>query len=178
VLARKPRVEFEDAFCHVIARGNQRRSTLSNDRDREAYLGRIERYRKRYDFIVLRLYSGVVGVGPRLLPASSVNLSHESVFSGLRASFCCQFFLCKLHSKNEASSNVPDVQSLRSVQAVQTVPCANYDASNLVASSRILGKNFPFDLRIPLTFSTKAKLPTATASDHRASRTDSCQGEA
>jgi REP element-mobilizing transposase RayT len=52
VLARKPRVEFEGAFYHVIARGNQRRSIFSNDRDREAYLGRIERYRKRYDFIV------------------------------------------------------------------------------------------------------------------------------
>jgi putative transposase len=52
VLSRKPRVEFEGAFYHVIARGNQRRSIFSNDRDREAYLGRIERYRKRYDFIV------------------------------------------------------------------------------------------------------------------------------
>jgi putative transposase len=51
-MARKPRVEFEGAFYHVIARGNQRRSIFSNDRDREAYLGRIERYRKRYDFIV------------------------------------------------------------------------------------------------------------------------------
>src|SRR5918999_4618568 len=90
----------------------------------------------------------------------------------LEPHFCCQFVPCKLHSKNEASSNVPDVPSLRSVPVVQTVRCANYDASNLVASSRILGKNFPFDLWIPLTVSTKAKLPTATASDHRASRTD------
>jgi REP element-mobilizing transposase RayT len=36
-MARKPRVEFEGAFYHVIARGNQRRSIFSDDRDREAY---------------------------------------------------------------------------------------------------------------------------------------------
>jgi hypothetical protein len=50
---------------------------------------------------------------------------------------------------------VQTVQSLRSVPVVQTVRCANYDDSNLVGSSRILGKNFPLDLRIPLTVSTK-----------------------
>jgi putative transposase len=50
-MARKPRAEFEGAFYHVIARGNQRRSIFS-DRDREAYLVRIERYRKPYGFIV------------------------------------------------------------------------------------------------------------------------------
>ena len=95
----------------------------------------------------------------------------KACFLVLEPHFCCQFAPCKLHPKNEASSNVPDVPSLRSVPVVQTVRCANYDASNLVAASRILGKNFPFDLWIPLIFSTKAKLPTATASDHRASRT-------
>jgi hypothetical protein len=51
-MARKPRVEFEGAFYHVIARGNQRRSIFSDDRHREAYLARIERYRKRYNFII------------------------------------------------------------------------------------------------------------------------------
>jgi REP element-mobilizing transposase RayT len=51
-MARKPRVEFEGAFYHVIARGNQRRSIFSDDRDRKAYLARIERYRKRYNFTI------------------------------------------------------------------------------------------------------------------------------
>src|SRR5262249_8395167 len=78
------------------------------------------------------------------------------MFSVFRASFLLSICPLKLHPKNEASSNVPDVPSLRSVPVVQTVRCANYDASNLVASSRILGKNFPFDLWIPSTFSTKA----------------------
>ena len=30
-MARKPRVEFEGAFYHVIARGNQRRSMFADD---------------------------------------------------------------------------------------------------------------------------------------------------
>src|SRR5262245_34315773 len=92
----------------------------------------------------------------------------EVCFLVLEPHFCCQIGPCKLHPKNEASSNVPDVPSLRSVPVVQTVRCANYNASKLVASSRILGKNFPFDLWIPLTFSTKAKLPTATVVPHLA----------
>ena len=39
----------------------------------------------------------VLGVGSRQVPATSVILSHERVFSGLRASFGCQFLPCKLH---------------------------------------------------------------------------------
>lgn len=49
-MARKPRVEFPDAFYHVIARGNQRREIFRDDADRSFYLERLELYRKRYDF--------------------------------------------------------------------------------------------------------------------------------
>ena len=43
-MARKPRVEFDGAFYHVIVRGNQRQRTFHDDRDRIAYLERIEDY--------------------------------------------------------------------------------------------------------------------------------------
>ena len=48
-MARKPRVEFEGAFYHVIARGNQRQDIFLDDKDRAIYLERLEHYRKRYD---------------------------------------------------------------------------------------------------------------------------------
>ena len=56
-MARKPRVEFEGAFYHVIARGNQRQDIFRDDQDRTTYLERVEHYSKRYDF---RLYAYVL----------------------------------------------------------------------------------------------------------------------
>ncbi|MGZ9173682.1 MAG: hypothetical protein ACXW52_18980 [Candidatus Binatia bacterium] len=35
---------------HVIVRGNQRRKTFLNDADYGAYLERLGRYRRRYDY--------------------------------------------------------------------------------------------------------------------------------
>ena len=49
-VARKPRVEFEGAFYHVIVRGNQRQKVFRDDRDRLYYLERVEHYRQRYRF--------------------------------------------------------------------------------------------------------------------------------
>ena len=51
-MARKPRIEFEGAFYHVILRGNQRQKIFRDDRDRLCYLKRLEHYRERYRFIV------------------------------------------------------------------------------------------------------------------------------
>ena len=43
-MARKPRVEFEGAFYHVIVRGNQRQKIFRDDQDRVYYLKRVEHY--------------------------------------------------------------------------------------------------------------------------------------
>jgi len=51
-MARKPRVEFEGAFYHVIVRGNQRQKIFGDDQDRLRYLERLEHYRQRYGFTV------------------------------------------------------------------------------------------------------------------------------
>jgi len=56
-MARKPRVEFEGAFYHVIVRGNQRQKIFRDDRDRLYYLKRVEHYRQRYQF---RIYAYVL----------------------------------------------------------------------------------------------------------------------
>ena len=49
-MARKPRVEYDGAFYHVIVRGNQQQRTFQDDQDRIAYLERLEHYRQRYGF--------------------------------------------------------------------------------------------------------------------------------
>jgi putative transposase len=51
-MARKPRVEFEGAFYHVILRGNRRQKIFADTRDRVSYLERIEHYRRRFGFII------------------------------------------------------------------------------------------------------------------------------
>lgn len=51
-MARKPRVEYEGAFYHVIVRGNQRQKIFRDDRDRLVYLDRVEHYRQRYRFTI------------------------------------------------------------------------------------------------------------------------------
>jgi REP element-mobilizing transposase RayT len=56
-MARKPRVEFEGAFYHVIVRGNQRQKIFRDDGDRLNYLDRVEHYRQRYRF---RIYAYVL----------------------------------------------------------------------------------------------------------------------
>ena len=56
-MARKPRVEFDGAFYHVIVRGDQRQRTFQDDQDRQSYLQRLEHYRERYGF---RLYAYVL----------------------------------------------------------------------------------------------------------------------
>ncbi len=51
-MARKPRIEYPDAFYHVICRGNQRQVIFRSDGDRKYYLERLEQYRERYGFKV------------------------------------------------------------------------------------------------------------------------------
>lgn len=46
-MPRKPRVEFEGALYHVIARGNRRAALFHDDADYQTYLDRLERYRQR-----------------------------------------------------------------------------------------------------------------------------------
>ena len=49
-MARKPRIEFEGAFYHVISRGNQRRKVFRAEKDYQRYLEIIADYKVRYKF--------------------------------------------------------------------------------------------------------------------------------
>jgi REP-associated tyrosine transposase len=83
-MARKPRVEFDGALYHVIARGNHRRDIFRDDSDRANYLQRIERYRERYQAVVYAyvLMSNHVHL---LIEARAVGLS--KIMQGIQFSY-------------------------------------------------------------------------------------------
>jgi REP element-mobilizing transposase RayT len=51
-MARRPRVEFEGAFYHVICRGNQRQKIFRDDHDRQKYLQLLAKLKQAYGFRV------------------------------------------------------------------------------------------------------------------------------
>jgi len=56
-MARKPRIEYEGAFYHVIIRGNRREKIFGDGKDILKYLEILSNYKKRYQF---HLYSYVL----------------------------------------------------------------------------------------------------------------------
>ncbi len=56
-MARKPRIEYEGAFYHVITRGNQRQKIFREDEDYNKYLEILSRYKSQYKY---RLYAYVL----------------------------------------------------------------------------------------------------------------------
>jgi len=83
-MARKPRVEFDGAFYHVIVRGNQRRRTFQDDRARNAYLERIEHYRERCGF---RLYAYVLMPNHVHLLMETKSVPLSKIMQGIQASY-------------------------------------------------------------------------------------------
>ena len=49
-MARKPRIHYENAIYHVIARGNNRENIFLDARDKDKYLELIGKYKQKYGF--------------------------------------------------------------------------------------------------------------------------------
>jgi len=49
-MARKPRIEYEGAFFHVITRGNQRQRLFKGDDDFQKYISLLAFYKERYKY--------------------------------------------------------------------------------------------------------------------------------
>ena len=49
-MARKPRIEFEGGFYHVITRGNQKQKIFRDEQDFLKYLKFLSDYKERYGF--------------------------------------------------------------------------------------------------------------------------------
>lgn len=56
-MARKPRIEYEGAFYHVITRGNQRQKIFRDENDHLKYLKILAKYKELYKY---RLYAYVL----------------------------------------------------------------------------------------------------------------------
>jgi REP-associated tyrosine transposase len=83
-MARKPRVEFDGAFYHVIVRGNQRQRTFHDDQDRNSYLERLEHYRQRYGF---RLYAYVLMSNHIHLLVETKSVPLSKIMQGIQFSY-------------------------------------------------------------------------------------------
>jgi REP element-mobilizing transposase RayT len=51
-MARFPRIQFPGAFYHVIGRGNQRQEIFLDEKDKQAFLERIQRYKEETEFVL------------------------------------------------------------------------------------------------------------------------------
>jgi putative transposase len=51
-MARRPRLFAAGVLYHVIVRGNQRQKTFTVESDYQAYIERLARYRKKYDYVL------------------------------------------------------------------------------------------------------------------------------
>ncbi len=51
-MARKPRIEYEGAFYHIITRGNQRQKIFQDTPDYQKYLQFLAIYKNRYKFFL------------------------------------------------------------------------------------------------------------------------------
>ena len=51
-MARRPRLFAPGVLYHVIVRGNQRQKTFTAESDYQAYMERLARYRKKYDYVL------------------------------------------------------------------------------------------------------------------------------
>ncbi|MBI5327113.1 MAG: transposase [Deltaproteobacteria bacterium] len=51
-MARKPRIEFNGAFYHVITRGNQQQKTFKERNDFQKYMEILSSYKQKYNFLV------------------------------------------------------------------------------------------------------------------------------
>ncbi|MBI5027196.1 MAG: transposase, partial [Nitrospirae bacterium] len=49
-MARKPRIQYEGAFYHLIVRGNQQQDIFLDEDDRLVYLDKLKTYKQRCGF--------------------------------------------------------------------------------------------------------------------------------
>lgn len=51
-MGRPLRIEFENAVYHITSRGNERKKIYRDDGDKEKFLGLLEDYKNRYNFLI------------------------------------------------------------------------------------------------------------------------------
>jgi REP-associated tyrosine transposase len=92
-MARRPRLFAAGTLYHVIVRGNQRQKTFTSESDYLAYIERLARYRKKYDY-VLHAYCLMPNHVHLLVESSEQPLA--KFMQGLQQSYS-QYFNVKHH---------------------------------------------------------------------------------
>lgn len=87
-MARKPRIEFEGAFYHVITRGNQRQNIFSGAPDFAKYLDILARYKKTSSFC---LYAYVLMNNHVHLLIETMTTPLSKILQGINQSYTVYF---------------------------------------------------------------------------------------
>jgi REP element-mobilizing transposase RayT len=87
-MPRKPRIEYEGAFYHVIIRGNQRQNIFKDEEDFGKYLKILSRYKERYDF---HLYAYVLMNNHVHLLVEIGLIPLSKIFQGINQSYTLYF---------------------------------------------------------------------------------------
>lgn len=89
-MARKPRIEFEGALYHVVARGNRKENIFRSKGDYERYLDLLLRYKERYHY---RLYAFVLMPNHLHLLMQTADANLSKIMQGLQQSYTAYFNL-------------------------------------------------------------------------------------
>jgi len=93
-MLRKPRIEYDGAFYHIIVRGNQRQMIFKDPSDFEKYLQIISSYKQRHHF---RLYSYVLMSNHLHLLIETQVVPLSKTLQGINQSYT-MFFNRKYHT--------------------------------------------------------------------------------
>lgn len=87
-MPRKPRIEFEGAFYHVIARGNQRQNIFNDESDCQKYLQLLNIYKKRYNY---SLYAYVLMSNHVHLLLETKDVPLSKILQGIHQTYTMHF---------------------------------------------------------------------------------------
>jgi REP element-mobilizing transposase RayT len=98
MMARKPRIHFENALYHVICRGNNREEIFLKEEDKKEYLNIIKKYKIKYNF-KLYAYCLMDNHAHLLIEVEKIPLS--KIMQGIQ-----QVYTMKYNKKNNRSGHV------------------------------------------------------------------------
>ncbi len=87
-MARKPRIEFDGAFYHVLVRGNQKQKIFKDNHDYSKYLELLTDYKKRYGY---SLYSYVLMYNHVHLLIETQRMPLSKILQGINQSYTMYF---------------------------------------------------------------------------------------
>lgn len=87
-MARKPRIEYEGAFYHVITRGNQRQAIFEDKTDHDKYLEVLAGYKERYHY---HLYAYVLMKNHVHLLIETTDTPLSKILQGINQTYTLYF---------------------------------------------------------------------------------------